>query len=673
MSASTATHPHEPWIRGDQTYGSIGDAINAFPLRRGFGWPWLAAFGMALSLMMLGLMSVAWLLFRGVGVWGINIPVGWGFAIINFVWWIGIGHAGTLISAILLLVRQKWRTSINRFAEAMTLFALANAGMYPLLHLGRIWKFYYLLPYPNVMDVWPQWRSPLIFDVFAITTYTLVSFLFWYVGLLPDMATLRDSSPRKWVRLTAGVVSMGWRGSARHWQRYQMLYLLLAGLATPLVVSVHTIVSFDFSVGIVPGWHSTIFPPYFVAGAIYSGFAMVLCLLIPLRALLKLGDFITPRHFDLMGKVMLTSGLVVAYGYVMETFTAWYSGEIYERFMVINRAVGAYAPSFWALMLTNVVAGQLLWFRAVRRRAWILFLVAMTVNVGMWLERYVIVIISLHRDFLPSSWGMFTATFWDWTLYIGTIGLFLVLLLLFIRMLPSISISEVRELWHGMEEHGQTSRAADQSDAGDARPADTSGAVSKFPRTKAAPEAPVLYGIIPIDALYGVMAEFASVEGLLKAARQVRDAGYRTIDAFTPFPIQDLPDAMGWRRTRMPLIVLTGAIIGGCTGYFLQWYSAVIDYPLNIGGRPLHSWPSFIPLTFELSVLGGAVFGVVGLIVLNRLPQPYHPSANAPGFDRATRDRFFLVVESRDDTFDRVRCRELLETLDPVRVSEVAK
>ncbi|HWP45414.1 MAG TPA: NrfD/PsrC family molybdoenzyme membrane anchor subunit, partial [Blastocatellia bacterium] len=373
-------------------------------------------------------------------------PVGWAFDIINFVWWIGIGHAGTLISAILLLLRQQWRTSINRFAEAMTLFAVACAGLFPLLHTGRPWLAYWLFPYPNTMNMWPQFRSPLIWDVFAVSTYATVSALFWFVGLIPDFATLRDRSRRRAARIIYGMLAMGWRGSARHWHRYETAYLLLAGLATPLVVSVHTVVSFDFAIGIVPGWHATIFPPYFVAGAIYAGFAMVLTLSIPLRKFYGLEDFITMRHLKNMSKIMLATGLIVAYGYMMETFMAWYSGNTYEQYMILNRFKGPYAVTYWSLIACNVLIPQLLWMRRVRNSVPALFIVSLVVSVGMWIERYIIIAVSLHRDFLPSSWGMYSATFWDWTMFIGTIGMFLALLFLFIRFLPMISIFEMRTI-----------------------------------------------------------------------------------------------------------------------------------------------------------------------------------------------------------------------------------
>jgi molybdopterin-containing oxidoreductase family membrane subunit len=389
----------------------------------------------------------------GVGIWGINVPIAWGWAIVNFVWWIGIGHAGTLISAILLLLHQHWRNSINRFAEAMTLFAVACAGLFPLLHMGRPWFFYWLAPYPNTMNLWPQFRSPLVWDVFAVGTYFTVSLMFWYVGLIPDLATLRDRSVSLMGRIIYGILAMGWRGSARHWHRYEMAYLLLAGLATPLVVSVHTVVSFDFAASILPGWHSTIFPPYFVAGAIYSGFAMVLVLCIPIRLFYGLEDFITLRHLQVMGKILLATGLVTSYGYFIEAFMGWYSGNQYEQFVQSNRALGPYAGYYWVLIFCNVLAPQILWARSMRSNQLVLFLVALIVLFGMWLERYVIVITSLHRDFLPSSWGIYSGTVWDWATFIGTIGLFLSLLFLFLRFLPMISIFEMRALLPAAQAH----------------------------------------------------------------------------------------------------------------------------------------------------------------------------------------------------------------------------
>jgi Ni/Fe-hydrogenase subunit HybB-like protein len=445
-----------PVIEPGHTYASVTDKISSIVLSRKQPKGWYFGFAIAFALLMLLTYAVTYLLVVGVGIWGINIPVGWGFAIVNFVWWIGIGHAGTLISAILLLLRQKWRTSINRFAEAMTLFAVACAGMFPLLHMGRPWLFYWMMPYPNTMYLWPQFRSPLVWDVFAVSTYATVSLMFWFVGLIPDLATLRDRAKNRAAKVIYGIFAMGWRGSAVHWHRYETASLLLAGLATPLVVSVHTVVSFDFAAALVPGWHTTIFPPYFVAGAIYSGFAMVMTLAIPIRKFYGLEDFITMRHLENMAKVMLATGLIVAYGYMMETFGAFYSGNQYDRFMVLNRWFGPYAFFYWMLIMCNIVIPQMMWFKKVRMNVGVLFVISLIVNIGMWLERFIIVVTSLHRDFLPSSWGMYYPTRWDWATYTGTIGLFLTLLFLFIRYLPVISISEMRVL---VEESSEEKKA----------------------------------------------------------------------------------------------------------------------------------------------------------------------------------------------------------------------
>jgi len=443
-----------PVMTGRQSYATINEKIMSIPLERRVRPGWVVGFVVAFALLMVLNLSILWLFMKGVGIWGINIPVGWGFAIVNFVWWVGIGHAGTFISAILFLLHQQWRMSINRFAETMTLFAVLCAGLFPLLHMGRPWRFWYMFPYPNTMGLWPQFRSPLVWDVFAVSTYLIVSFLFWYVGLIPDLASLRDKAKNKYVKIIYGMAALGWRGAAMHWQRHQMAYLLLAGLAAPLVLSVHTVVSFDFAMAIVPGWHTTIFPPYFVAGAIYSGFAMVLTLLIPIRKFYHLEEFITPKHLDNMGKVMLVTGLMVFYGYMMEMFFGFYSANPYEGYMIWNRMTGPYAPVYWLLLFCNGVVPQLLWFRRVRYNMLILFIVAIIVNVGMWLERCVIVITSLHRDFMPSSWDMFNPTGWDWATYFGTIGLFLVCIILFIRVLPMIAGFEMKELWHHRKAHG---------------------------------------------------------------------------------------------------------------------------------------------------------------------------------------------------------------------------
>ena len=456
MASNQQNQPAEagdslPIIEPGHTFGSITDKISSIVLTGRTPWFWYVGFGLSFILVLGLFFCIAAVITIGVGLFGIMIPVGWGFDIVNFVWWIGIGHAGTLISAILLLLRQKWRQSINRFAEAMTLFAVACAGLFPLIHLGRPWYFFWLVPYPSTMGIQPQFRSPLVWDVFAVSTYFTVSLLFWFLGLIPDLATLRDRARGRIPRFIYGMLAMGWRGSAIHWHRYEIAYLLLAGLATPLVVSVHTVVSFDFAVGLVPGWHSTIFPPYFVAGAIYSGFAMVLTIAIPLRKLYGLEDFITMRHLKNMGMVLLVTGMIVAYGYLIETFMAWYSGDIFEKYMMMNRMFGPYGWMYWLLILFNILIPQALWFRSLHTNVIVLFLIAVSVNIGMWLERYVIIVVSLHRDFMPSAWGRYSGTIFDYGVFVGTIGLFIALLFLFIRVLPMISIFEMRELVHEEE------------------------------------------------------------------------------------------------------------------------------------------------------------------------------------------------------------------------------
>jgi Ni/Fe-hydrogenase subunit HybB-like protein len=435
-----------PVIEPGYTFATVTDKISSIVLTRPASLSWVVGFAAFFLVTQMLLFALGYLFMRGVGIWGINVPIAWGFAIVNFVWWIGIGHAGTLISAILLLLRQSWRNSINRFAEAMTLFAVACAGIFPGVHTGRPWLDYWMFPYPNTMNYWPQFRSPLLWDVFAVSTYFTVSLLFWFIGLIPDLATLRDRAENKFARISYGLLAMGWRGSARHWARYETAYLLLAGLATPLVLSVHTVVSFDFAVAIVPGWHTTIFPPYFVAGAIYSGFAMVLMLAIPIRKIYGLEDFITDRHLQNSAKVMLATGWIVAYGYVIEAFTGWYGGNRYDQTLLWNRLHGPYATFYYMLLICNIFVPQLLWFRKMRTNPVWLFMISFVILVGMWLERFVIIVISLSRDFLTSSWGMYYPTKWDWMTFFGTIGMFLMAMFLFVRILPMISIFEMRTL-----------------------------------------------------------------------------------------------------------------------------------------------------------------------------------------------------------------------------------
>ena len=411
QTADIVTDPLEPrhLVPPHEDDRSLNDKLFAFMWAKP-SKAWLALLGLALTLLGVLVASIGYTLMVGIGAWGNNQPVGWAFDIVNFVWWVGIGHAGTLISAILLLFQQKWRTSINRAAEAMTLFAVCCAGIFPLLHTGRPWFAFWLFPYPSTLGVWPQFRSPLVWDVFAISTYLTVSALFWFVGLVPDLAALRDSSKSKLQRIIYGALSLGWRGSGRHWHNYKIAYLLLAGLSTPLVLSVHTIVSFDFATGNLPGWHATIFPPYFVAGAVFSGFAMVVTLLIPARKFMGLRDVITDRHLENMNKVILATGLMVSYGYLMEHFIAWYSANPNEAFVFINRATGPYAGVYWLMLACNVLTPNIFWFKKARTSIPIMWVASILVNIGMWCERFIIIVTSLHRDFLPSSWGMYSPT-----------------------------------------------------------------------------------------------------------------------------------------------------------------------------------------------------------------------------------------------------------------------
>jgi len=434
----------QPLVLKQHSIAWISDKISDIVEGKTPKW-WWPAFLISASVMTMCFVCIIYLVSTGVGVWGLNHPIGWAWDITNFVFWIGIGHAGTLISAVLFLLRQKWRTSINRSAEAMTLFAVACAGIFPLIHVGRIWFApIFLAPVPNANEIWPQFRSPLLWDVFAVSTYGTVSLLFWYTGLVPDLATMRDRAKDKLRKFLYGFFALGWTGSNRHWRNYEKAYLILAGVSTPLVLSVHSIVSFDFAVSQVPGWHTTIFPPYFVAGAIFSGFGMVLTLLVPLRTLCKLEDIITVRHIELMGKVILATGSIVGYAYGMEFFIAWYGGNPYELYAFKNRAFGPYWWAYWSMITCNVICPHLFWSKRIRTNMVAVFIISIFVNIGMWFERFVIIVTSLHRDYLPSNWGYFVPTWVDICTFIGSFGLFFTLFLLFMRFLPMIAIAEVK-------------------------------------------------------------------------------------------------------------------------------------------------------------------------------------------------------------------------------------
>jgi len=442
-----------PLVLGNPSFNQLTNTVSSIVERKA-PRTWLLLLALAASVLLLLAGSLAKLVGTGIGEWGLNHPVGWAWDITGFVFWIGIGHAGTLISAILFLFRQKWRTSINRAAEAMTLFAVAAALIYPAFHVGRVWFAYWLFPIPNQMLLWPQFKSPLLWDVFAVSTYGTVSLLFWFVGLVPDVATLRDRATTRTRQIVFGILSLGWRGSHRHWLRYEKAYLLLAGLSTPLVLSVHTIVSFDFAVSIIPGWHTTIFPPYFVAGAVFSGFAMVVTLMVIVRRAFGLEHLLTIRHLENMNKIILATGSMVGYAYAIEFFIAWYSGNPYEKFTFINRAFGPYAWAYWTMVSCNVISPQLFWSKRIRTSIPAMFVISIVVNIGMWFERFVIIVTSLHRDYLPSSWGYFRPQLIDVTTFLGTFGLFFTLFLLFIKFLPMIALSEVKGVMPAADPHG---------------------------------------------------------------------------------------------------------------------------------------------------------------------------------------------------------------------------
>jgi molybdopterin-containing oxidoreductase family membrane subunit len=630
--------------------GWISDKIAGIVEAPTPAWWWWAFIPSFLLFVML-IVMVTYLIATGVGVWGLSHPVMWGWAIVNFVWWIGIGHAGTLISAILFLLRQRWRTSINRAAEAMTIFAVMCAGVFPLIHVGRVWYAWWLFPLPNPLGVWPQFRSPLMWDVFAVSTYFTVSVLFWYVGLIPDVAILRDRAKNRLRQFFYGLLAFGWRGSHRHWSNYEKAYLILAGLATPLVLSVHSTVSLDFSVSQLPGWHTTIFPPYFVAGAIYSGFGMVLMLVLPLRKLLKLEEIITLRHIDVMCKVTLVTGSIVGYSYAMEYFIAWYSGNTYERWTFWHRLFGTYWYGGWAMLLFNVLTPQVFWFKGARRNLIVVFVVSILVNVGMWFERFMIVVGSLYQDFVPGNWGFYKPTWVDVCTYLGTFGLFFTCFLLFVRFLPLIAASEVKGVTPQADPHhplgGAKVRGALPQRA----------ATTPVPASSPGPPSPANSAAKP----YGLLAEFETTADILRAATQARNAGFTRWDAFTPFPVHGLDKAMGLRPSQVGWFAFLGGAAGYVSGMLMIWYMNAFDYPLVIGGKPMFSpFYAFVPC-FELTILLGSFGALLGMLFLNRLPRLYHPLLKHPRFAQVTHDKFYLVIETSDPGYEPAETRRLLE------------
>lgn len=631
-------------------------------------WWWWAFIPSFLLFVMLVVM-VTYLISTGVGVWGLSHPVMWGWAIVNFVWWIGIGHAGTLISAILFLLRQRWRTSINRAAEAMTIFAVMCAGIFPLIHVGRVWYAWWLFPLPNPLGVWPQFRSPLMWDVFAVSTYFTVSVLFWYVGLIPDVAILRDRARNRIRQFTYGLLALGWTGSNRQWSNYEKAYLILAGLATPLVLSVHSTVSLDFSVSQLPGWHTTIFPPYFVAGAIYSGFGMVLTLVLPLRKLLHLEELITLRHIDMMCKVTLVTGSIVGYSYAMEYFIAWYSGNPYERWTFWHRLFGSYWYGGWSMLAFNVLTPQVFWFKRARRNLALVFAVSILVNVGMWFERFMIVVGSLYQDFVPGNWGFYRPTWVDVCTYLGTFGMFFTCFLLFIRFLPMIAASEVKGVTPQGDPHHPLGGAKgtqfrvhsltldEDHTTSDAEPRQSSQPASPYRVSGDRPGSPANRETKP----YGILAEFLNPADLLRAAAKVRDARFTRWDAFTPFPVHGLDKAMGLRNSQVGWFSFLGGAAGYVSGMLMIWYMNAFDYPLVIGGKPMFSpFYPFVPC-FELTILFGSFGTLLGMLFLNRLPRLYHPLLKNRRFANVTHDRFYLVIETRDPKFSDTQTWQLLE------------
>ncbi len=661
-------------------FHSITEVV-AEPLERRTPRGWWFVFLPSLALLGVLGVAVSWLFWEGIGIWGLNVPVGWAWDITNFVFWVGIGHAGTLISAVLFLFRQKWRTSINRAAEAMTIFAVMCALIFPGIHVGRVWVAYWMFPLPNQMGMWPNFRSPLLWDVFAVSIYGTVSLLFWYVGLIPDLATIRDRANTRTRKLAYGIFALGWRGSMRQWHHYETAYLILAALAAPLVLSVHSIVSMDFAVSLIPGWHTTVFPPYFVAGAIFSGFAMVLTLMVISRTVFRLEHIITLRHFDYMAKIMLVTGMMVGYAYASEFFTSWYSGNPYEISTFMNRAFGPYAWAYWTMVTCNVISPQFFWFKRARTSIPMLFTLSIVINIGMWFERFVIIVTSLHRDFLPSSWGYFTPTMWDVMCLLGSFGLFFTMFCLFVRFLPLVATAEVKTVLPQADPHWQAGAEREVRLTEPVRPHVAEASVfhpSSGMLGGAVPSSVVESGTgvgtrrtfqlpsiarLPEGPYYGILAEFATPADLYHACERVRDAGFTRWDAHTPFPVHGLGGAMGLRRSPLPWIVLGMGLIGAALGFGLQTWVHMSAYPLVISGKPFFSWPAFVPITFELAILFGALGAVFGMFALNRLPMHYHPLFRSKLFERVTDDAFFISVESWDPRFDPSTTGSLMQSL----------
>jgi molybdopterin-containing oxidoreductase family membrane subunit len=675
--------PRIPLVWGPDTYETITNQISRISEQPQPAW-WWPTFLITSGLLTGGILAATYLISTGVGVWGSNNPVNWAFDITNFVFWIGIGHAGTLISAILFLFRQKWRTSINRFSEAMTIFAVICAGIYPGIHVGRFWYAWFMFPLPNANHIFQNFRSALLWDLFAVSTYFTISLIFWYVGLIPDLATLRDRAKSRSRQILFGLLCLGWRGSTRHWRHYEVAYLMLAGLSTPLVLSVHSVVSFDFATSILPGWHTTIFPPYFVAGAIFGGFAMVLQCLIPARAAYKLHNLITIKHIDVMCKFLLATGSLVGYAYCMELFIAWYSGNPYELQTFINRAYnGDYTWAYWVMLSCNLFIPQLFWIRWCRQTPWFVLFVVTCINVGMWYERFVIIVQSLHHDFLPASWGRYYPTWVDWLQMLGDFGLFFTLTLLFVRFLPMIAIAEVKSVLPMSQAHDQFVPQEKYLKGPDGHYPTADHALAATYGPPAQPRATVPVASEPVPRFiptpqgtgqpWGAVAEFANPQQLLQAAHMARQQGYTHLDAWTPFYVHGMKEAIGRTRSRLPLFTLAGALTGLAAAVSLQFYLMTYYYPTIVGGKEYRSWEAFVPIFFEMTVLFAGFFTLFALIGLCRLPRLFHPLDAHPTFHRTTQDGFFLTVEAQDPNFDVERTPEFLRSLGGQHVAVVER
>ena len=597
----------------NKSYHTISEDI-ARPIEGRASRAWWIAFGITLLATLWGVWAI-WVTLRdGIGAWGLNKSVGWAWDITNFVWWIGIGHAGTLISAVLLLFRQQWRVAINRSAEAMTIFAVLQASIFPILHLGRPWLLHFNLPIPNQYgSLWDNFNSPLLWDVFAIATYFSVSLVFWWVGLLPDFAMLRDRTLKPFQKKIYSLLSFGWSGRAKDWQRMEETMLLLAGIATPLVISVHTIVSFDFATSVVSGWHTTIFPPYFVAGAIFSGFAMVSLLLIILRKVCKLEAYITLKHIELMNTVMLVAGSIVAVAYLTEFFMAMRSHSEFEQYVFHNRATGAYAWAFWTMIICNVVLPQLLWFKKLRRSITFSVGVALVVCVGMWFERFVIIVTSLHRGYLPSSWTMFSPTWVDIGIFVGTLGFFFLLFLLYARSFPMIAQAEVK----GGRYQGSGNRYQ--------------GA-----------------GVRGQESLNSYLLTLTSPEELLDKIKELKSEGKEIQEVYTPFYVHGLAKALGLKRTRLGKATFLYGLIGLFFGCWLTYFTMIKDWPMDIGGKPNATFwqnlPAFVPVIFELVVYFAAHLLVISFFIRSRL-YPFKKAENP--IKKSSDDKFVIQVRDK--------------------------